>query len=94
VPGAPSADELRGLRHCAGLRALVLSKVGAGVRALPALGLLVAELPELVEIDLSVNAFCAADPWAAPPPDAEVHHARIDPPPHPTFHPSSVHLPI
>ena len=62
---------LRGLRYCSGLKALLLSKVGLGAKALPAIGALVASLGELVELDLSVNAFNGVDEYGLPAPVPE-----------------------
>jgi hypothetical protein len=51
-----------GLQVSRSLRTLQLSKVGLGTKALPAIGVLVSSL-DLVELDLSVNAFNGVDEW-------------------------------
>ena len=68
---ASEESVLRGLRYCSGLKALLLSKVGLGAKALPAIGALVASLAELVELDLSVNAFNGVDEYGLPAPAPE-----------------------
>ena len=63
----PTEPVVHGLRYCLGLKRVFLSKVGLGVRALPSLGVLVASLDELEELDVSVNAFTGIDDYGIPP---------------------------
>ena len=64
---ADAADDAapRGLHASNSLTALLLSKVGLGARGLRAVALLAHGLATLSELDLSVNAFCGVDEWAA-----------------------------